>query len=278
MPAPASASLAGCLPTRVTIAPLRRSTQADSRPSFPSPTTATRVERVNVTCSVIRNAGGQRFDENGLIVGDGVGNEVEVALGHGDSISHRAIVPQDSEDGPVRAVVGQARPARCALVANVVDLGGPPDGRQPSDRQTRGRGYPGTPCIPEPVARRSRRSRPSGPAGPPRPAEGLARAGPRVIWRRHHRNKRLASIISLAVTRLSLATGKRGLAQARHERCLSPLFAPAVRQLRKSYSLPRSKLCKDQPDFASSPRAASRRWRAAVMKSRKRGWALVGLD
>ena len=67
--------------------------------------------------------GGQWLDEQGRAVADGVRDLVEVGLRDAHPFGHRAVVVEDAQNGPVRAVLGTAGVAGVATPAGVVDLG-----------------------------------------------------------------------------------------------------------------------------------------------------------
>ena len=136
-----------------------RAAQAQSSPSLPSPTTAIATSGPRATCSATRKAAARGSMKTASRVVDGVGDRVQVPARDADAVGHRAVVAQDAQDGPVRAVAGQARAAGRAGVAGVVDLGRVLGGRRRRPRRTRARGRPGSPCSRGPVASRCRRCR-----------------------------------------------------------------------------------------------------------------------
>ena len=66
----------------------------------------------------------QRLDEDGLAILERVGDVVQVPFRDADDVGHRAVVPQDAQDRPVRAMPRPTRETGRAPVTGIVDLGG----------------------------------------------------------------------------------------------------------------------------------------------------------
>ena len=122
IPSPASASLAQCLPIRLTRAPARRATQREQTELAVAQDRQTRP-RPEVDLLGDPERGGQWLDEQGRAVADGVRDLVEVGLRDAHPFGHGAVVVEDAQNGPVRAVLGTAGVAGVATPAGVVDLG-----------------------------------------------------------------------------------------------------------------------------------------------------------
>src|SRR5262249_1780803 len=61
--------------------------------------------------------GGQRLNEDGLLVGERVGQDVAVAGGDYEALGEGAVAADDADDGAPAAVVGEAGAAHVALAA-----------------------------------------------------------------------------------------------------------------------------------------------------------------
>jgi hypothetical protein len=67
--------------------------------------------RLDVNLLQDLEGGGERLDENGRPVGDGLGYPMEIAPGKRQKIGEGSVPALDSEDGPLRTVPAEALPA-----------------------------------------------------------------------------------------------------------------------------------------------------------------------
>ena len=67
-------------------------------------------------------SGGDRFYKHCFVVGDMIGNDVQVAVWHNDRICKRTVVGDDADDRPIWAVIGQISSAHRTGMTRAVDF------------------------------------------------------------------------------------------------------------------------------------------------------------